>query len=132
MNKAKLVFSKNGTSVHVGFSNGKESLEFETKEEALAAINDCYRHNKISKEEMEDLIKAVLLAKNFPEQDAETFIIVIALVSIDKNEDNEMITDPYVEMCHCGKLPPHAYVYDGSDKKNRIAIRCQIRRIFLC
>lgn len=118
MNKAKLIFSKDGTSVHIEFSNGKESLEFESMEQVLAAINACHTIGKISEKEKEELIKAVLLAKYLPEQDAETFIIAIALVAKPKQDQPvEMIIDPYAKLCECGNPLVHAYVYDGNHKK---------------
>lgn len=118
MKKAKLILSDNGTTAHIEFSNGKVSLELQSREEALAAINDCYRNSKISEEEKEELIKAVLLAKKLPEQDAETFIIAIALVAKPKQDQPvEMIIDPYAKLCECGNPLAHAYIYDGNDEK---------------
>jgi hypothetical protein len=119
MNKAKLIFSKDGTSVHIVFSNGKESLEFESRKQVLSAINACHTISKISEEEKDELVKAVLLEKRLPENGSETFIIAIVIVAKndDDKEDVKTIDNPDVHICNCGELPIHAYVYDDNNEK---------------
>ncbi len=119
MNKAKLVFSKNGTSVHIEFSNGKESLEFESREEVLTAIDICRKNNKITEEEKDELVKAVMLEKRLPENGSKAFIIAITIIGKNDNhkENIRTIDNPSVDLCDCGKAPVHAYVYDDNDEK---------------
>ena len=111
----KLVFSSDGKSVHIEFKNGKESLEFYSKEEALIAIRDCYNINKITESEKSLFIKDIVLS-DLPE-DVVSFAIAMVLISLFEGAAAIAITDPYVEICTCGVKIPHAYIHNGDGTK---------------
>jgi hypothetical protein len=125
--KATLNFSGNGRTVSIRFKNGSESLEFESKEEAIFAITECAKIGKITKEEARDFLKEITLAENLPDHDRTISLLPLlflsALLSSGIDEDREeetqdreyKITDPYIQMCTCNKKKrPHAYIHNGN------------------
>ncbi len=123
-NGAKLVFTDGGKSVYIQFSNGSESLSLESKVEALAAIEDCLRLGKLTKADADKLQKEIVLAEKLQNNDpkvlagfAISLMLFDALFADDLDEEDPLITDPYVALCDCGNKIPHAYVYNGDGTK---------------
>lgn len=119
--KSKLVFSASGTSVCIQFTNGSESFDFDTKEDALYAVRDCATLGKITKEEEKIFIKEILLAPNLQNRKKELPLFPLLLLALlfeqEENDNGEFhIKHPSVNMCPCGKKRPHAYIYDGEVK----------------
>lgn len=129
MNKTKLVFSESGTTVSILFGNGKESLEFESKEEAIFAIHDCFKKGKITPDEVENFVKEITLSKKLPDRDSKLLsllpllLLSATLSALIKSEEfektmhpQEKIADPRADICNCGDYGPHGYIYDGEKK----------------
>lgn len=120
MKQAKLIFSMDRRTVHIEFANGKESLDFESKEEAIHGINECQARGKITKEEAKQFLKEISLADNLPNHNKTISLLPLMLLSALFNsimEEPEKVVDPYVELCDCGDKRPHAYVYNGNGKQ---------------
>lgn len=122
MNKTELLFSENGAAVSIRFKNGKESLEFESKEEAIFAIHDCFEKGKITKDEVKTFIKQITLSK-LPDRDRRMPLLPLlllsaalsAIIEVERDEEDQKITDPHVGLCDCGHNRPHAYIYNGNE-----------------
>ncbi|HWC57548.1 MAG TPA: hypothetical protein VG621_01150 [Candidatus Paceibacterota bacterium] len=112
----QLVFSENGKTASIKFKTGFESLDFDTKEEALGAIRDCYAKGKISKEEQDVFIEQIVLAKDMPSVPAgfSSFTRALNSALFGDNLHEEKIENPYTEMCNCDIKTPHAYIYNGN------------------
>ncbi|MFA7285428.1 MAG: hypothetical protein WC011_01080 [Candidatus Paceibacterota bacterium] len=115
---ASLKFNKD--QVSIVFSNGKESIFFESKEEALNALIDCHQKSKITEQELNAMateiinssLKSVLLEEMKKALDQMTII-----VSAKRNKSN----DVFASLCGCRGATgaPHAYIYD--EEGNHIA-----------
>lgn len=123
-NGAKLIFLNGGKSVYIQFSNGSESVSFDSKAEAIAAIRDCVGLGKITKTDATKMEKAIVLAENLIDNDpmmlaglAIPLMLLAALFADEPEEKEPSIIDPYVALCKCGEKIPHAYIYNGDGKK---------------
>lgn len=123
-NGAKLIFLDEGKSVYIQFSNGSESVSYDSKAEAIAAIRDCVGMGKITKSDANKLEKEIVLAENLQDNDprmlaglAIPLMLLAALFAEEFEEEEPLILDPYVDLCKCGEKIPHAYIYNGDGKK---------------
>ena len=61
MGSNKLVFNSRGDSAWVEFANGKETVSWDTKEEALEALNDLFNKDRISEDEVKKFSKEITM-----------------------------------------------------------------------
>ncbi len=109
---AKLIFNPSRDSVYIRFSNGKESLTYESASETITAIHDCYIQGKITDKEEYSLIEMLLFSENnLPDRFSLELIVdkklLQLIVRIIKN-NTPMLENPKLEMCDCGEKPEHA------------------------
>jgi len=123
MKKPKLIFSNDGTSVHIKFLNGKESFDFESKEDALFALQQCLQRKKLTSDDVCRMYKEIILSEKLPECNSEVSFLRFAIsgtfnniLEIDISQKIE-IEDPIVQMCDCGLKIKHAYIYNGNGDK---------------
>lgn len=117
---SQLIFSDEGNSAFIKFANGSESLDFESKEEAILAINHCQMLGKITKDEASQFLKEISLAENMPNHNKALSlfpsIILSFLLRSGIEQEQKEIFEPYVEICDCGHKIAHAYIYNGNKK----------------
>ena len=61
---AELILNQTKDSVYIRFTNGKESLTYESVPEIITAIHDCYVKGKITEEEEYYFIETLLFSEN--------------------------------------------------------------------
>jgi hypothetical protein len=117
---SQLIFSDRGDSVFIKFANGSESLDFESKEEAIHAVSHCQILGKITKDEARQFLKEISLAENMPNHNKVLSLFPLIILSLLLNsrieQEQEEIFEPYVEICDCGHKTAHAYIYNGNKK----------------
>lgn len=110
---ASLNFNKNRDQVSIIFENGKESIYFETKEEALDALLDCRQKNKITADELNQFAKEVIYSNliSVLTKTIEFFLDSFKNQIVSKNEKEQNF---YPELCNCANksAAPHAYIYN--------------------
>jgi len=115
---ASLNFSKNRDQVSIIFENGKESIYFDTKEEALDALIDCRLKNKITEDELNEFAKEVIYSNliSVITEILKHFFISLGIQIIQKDKKLENL---YPELCNCGNksAAPHAYIYNENGGK---------------
>lgn len=122
---SKLVFSGDKKSVHIQFTNGSESIIYDTKEDILYAIDDCVEKEKITPAEADAMIKQVATSSMSMNSERRLPLPLMYLGAIlaaalfgksdtrKKNDERKEIKEPYVEMCTCDVKPNHAYIHNG-------------------
>jgi hypothetical protein len=113
MNANKLLFDDTWECVQIVFANGAESLAYENKRDALRAVMECYKYGKITEEECDAFIEDILLHPTLPS--GITFMEVIEVCV--RNTNDEIIDNPYFEMCNCSKPTPHGYIMNGDGRR---------------
>lgn len=116
----ELKFSLSGEAVWIEFDNGAETFECQSKEEALKMLIDLSESGKIEEDEKHLFTHQIILSDNLPifskQEVIDLFVELMGgnvLVFQKKT-----IKDPRFEICECGELPCHGYVYD--DEGNSI------------
>ena len=119
MKAATLVFSDSGKTVHIKFANDKESFEFESKEEALFAICDCFNKEKITATEKDAFVKEIILSETLPDHRIKISLVPLILLAafLGAMDTEEKIIDPDVRICECGAKMSHAHIYNGDGEK---------------
>ncbi len=108
---AELILNQTKDSVYIRFTNGKESLTYESVPEIITAIHDCYVKGKITEEEEYYFIETLLFSENnlsdrfsIELKNKKLFNLIIRII---KN-NTPMLENPTLKMCDCGKKPEHA------------------------
>ena len=104
-----LIFSEDGKSVHIQFANGKESFDFDTKEEAINAVLDCIKRKKISENEFSLFVEEIMFAENLESSSSSGVESIEISIDIKIPE----IKDPYFKRCDCKSKMPHGHFYNG-------------------
>ncbi|MCA9356374.1 hypothetical protein H6790_00855 [Candidatus Nomurabacteria bacterium] len=119
MGSNKLVFNSRGDSAWVEFANGKETVSWDTKEEALEALNDLFNKDRISEDEVKKFSKEIFLKETFPSIFDSVRIIgaIIALSHSSLEPDYKQIANPTFAVCDCGAKPIHGYFHDDDNNK---------------
>lgn len=110
----QLVFSEDGKSVWIEFSNGKESFTFDTKEDAINAVLDCLKKKKISDKEVSIFMREIFLAEDLEWSSLSN----IKTIEISIGIKIPKIDNPSFKRCCCkGILSVHGYFYNGDGRK---------------
>lgn len=135
---AKLIFNQTKDSVYIRFTNGKESLIYESVAEAITAIHDCCLRGKITDDEEYCLIEMLLFSENnlldrfsVDLKSKELFNLIVRIIK----DNTPMLENPKLEMCDCGKKPEHAYLtskngFDGFPLYSKVECFALIQNLF--
>lgn len=110
--KNRLKFAKN--EVQIIFANGTESDFFETKEDALMALCDCFNQKRINQEELQIFTSQIL-------ESEEIFSLVEIIVKItlgvsQKRKRKVMFLENVrPEICECKNPIPHGRLIDAEN-----------------
>lgn len=66
MSKNSIKFSENGTEFHFIFSDGSESLSFDSQFSGIHAVADLFTKGKISKNESKEMLHNIVNEKKLP------------------------------------------------------------------
>lgn len=106
-----LVFLENGTEVKIIFSNKKESIEYESKNDAVAAIFNLSKIGKITDHELMTLTNEVLNSTTLPQgkELSESFRIEMLKKAVSLLKENFNGKIPIVVIATETKEPNVAY-----------------------
>ena len=106
--RTQLIFSDDGTSVALHFANGAGSIIFETKEDAIYAVVDCFCKGRIHEDERIAFIVQIQ-ASELPHTNEPCRHTMLVLREI-PGTGGRMLIDPMFEMCTCSCAIPHGYI----------------------
>jgi len=99
-----LVFDEVIKTVQIVFGNGKESIAFDTKKEAIQAILDYLKKQKISEDEKENLINEILESEILPPSIGIVSLCVLAQTSNYKGL--------HLKACKCNGRAFHVHIHN--------------------
>jgi hypothetical protein len=111
---AELILNQTKDSVYIRFTNGKESLTYESVPEIITAIHDCYVKGKITEEEEYCFIETLLFSKNNL-RDRFSFELsgdrgLFKLIDSILKNNTPLLERPLLKMCEFSQKPDHAYL----------------------
>ncbi len=109
-----LIASEDGKCVWIQFVNGKESTNYDNKEDAINDILNCFLEKRITEMEFFLFIREILF-----ESELEAYS-VFNLKSIERYAgiERKEIVNPIFKRCNCKKIKqPHGYFYNNDGQK---------------